>query len=467
MKKFTLLLVAALIAFASCDTLDKNANNDGNIDVPVTPDKPHKPGENLNDPDIPGVKNVTVAEFLRAESSTTQRYKLKGIITEITNSDFGDFYLKDDTGTVYVYGLTSTDRIGLGKKANNQSFSSLGLNKGDFVIIVGLRDYYKDSKDKDQVGGPAYYIAHDPSQKPDQGGQEGGNEGGQEGGNEGESIDPVDPSLHSGAGWFELPVVCDKDHNGIDDNDKSLYYAFHMCAGGEKYANGNKARNFSVCYSAKHHCPVWVAAPVHKFYKGSANRTNAYGPDPVIPRDIQYKSKSTGGGCNKGHMLGSSERLSSSATNRQVFYWTNIAPQNSSTFNLGGGAWNSWEDKIDSYVCSDTLYQVIGCYFEEFEGNQPKTITYGGRNDVTRPTMFYNVLLRTKNGSTGKAVTACSPDELKCVAIVVNHAAPKSQKPSRKDLRSVSDLEKLTGFTYFPNVPNAPKKTFNPSDWGL
>ena len=32
---------------------------------------------------------------------------------------------------------------------------------------------------------------------------------------------------------------------------------------------------------------------------------------------------------------------------------------------------------------------------------------------------------------------------------------------------SVSDLEKITGFTYFPNVPNAPKGSFSASDWGL
>jgi hypothetical protein len=32
---------------------------------------------------------------------------------------------------------------------------------------------------------------------------------------------------------------------------------------------------------------------------------------------------------------------------------------------------------------------------------------------------------------------------------------------------SVSDLEKITGVTYFPNVPNAPKDTFSAADWGL
>ena len=98
----------------------------------------------------------------------------------------------------------------------------------------------------------------------------------------------------------------------------------------------------------------------------SASRTDAYASDPKIPSNIQYSSKSTGGGCNKGHMLGSAERLSTTATNKQVFYYSNIAPQYSDTFNTGGGAWNNLEDWVDGLVCSDTLYVVIGAYFDQY-----------------------------------------------------------------------------------------------------
>lgn len=273
--------------------------------------------------------------------------------------------------------------------------------------------------------------------------------------------------------WAELPFILDADNDGMDDNDADIYYASHLCAGGETYGhNGKTARNYTVCFSAEHHCPLWVAAPRHEMYESGADRTDAYAPDPKIPSEIQYSSKSTGGGCNKGHMLGSAERLSSYATNRQVFYYSNIAPQLSATFNTGGGAWNNLEDFVDTQVCRDTLYEVVGCYFEVFEDAygkscSPQTITFGGRNDVTRPSMFYYVLLRTKSGSSGKAVSECRPDELKCVAFVLRHNMDKGHKPQRNDMMSVEDLEALTGFTYFHNVPNAPKDTFNPSDWGL
>lgn len=101
-------------------------------------------------------------------------------------------------------------------------------------------------------------------------------------------------------------------------------------------------------------------------YEGGVDRTDAYGKDPIILSSIQYNSKSTGGGCNKGHMLGSAERTRSTAINKQVFYYTNIAPQYSSGFNTGGGGWNTLEDWIDGKVCRDTTYLVIGTYFESY-----------------------------------------------------------------------------------------------------
>ena len=285
--------------------------------------------------------------------------------------------------------------------------------------------------------------------------------------------DPV-PGISGKYGWYELPQISYTQSGSylIDSSDKNLYYAHHICAGGEKGPGGKTARNYTVCYSAEHHCPVWVAAPRHKMYESGASRTDAYGKDPSIPSDIQYNSKSTGGNCNKGHMLGSAERLSSKATNKQVFYYTNIAPQYSDTFNTGGGGWNTLENWVDGQVCSDTLYVVIGTYFKRFkDGNgytgTPATINFGGRSDVSRPTMFYYILMRTKKGNSGKSLSECSASEIKCAAFVRSHETPKGVAVSANEMMSVSDLEKVTGFTYFPNVPQAPKDTYKASDWGL
>ncbi len=284
--------------------------------------------------------------------------------------------------------------------------------------------------------------------------------------------DPTPDPVQTLYPWAELPVMYDEDGNGINDNDATQYYATHFTD--LKSPTGDAARNYTVCFSAEHHCPVWVAAPRHQVYQvKGVERTNAYGKDPDIPSDIQYHSKSIGDGCNKGHMLGSAERLASYQTNRQVFYYTNIAPQLSSGFNTGGGGWNILEEFVDGQVCSDTLYVVIGCYFDKYTDGygytvSPKTISFGGRNDVDFPTMFYYALLRTKKGSSGKALKDCSASEIKCAAFVRSHTnSLKGQKVSSQEMMSISDLEKITGVKYFTNIPNAPKSSYSASDWGL
>ena len=366
-----------------------------------------------------------------------------------------------ETANGYAFDCTS----------HNAKYFKLTNDGAGVVYLSEIRIVYLTSGSNTPGGGSGGNEGGNDDGNDDGNGNQGGDNG-DNGGNSGGTTPPANGSVYR-TGWAELPIECDADGNGIDDNDATLYYAHHLCAGSEKNAQrSGTARNYTVCFSAKHHCPVWVAAPRHKSYESGASRTDAYQKDPKIPASIQYNSKNTGGGCNKGHMLGSAERLSSTATNRQVFYYSNIAPQYTSTFNTGGGAWNNLEDKVDGWVCADTLYVVIGCYFDKFSdkrGNTatPATIEYGDRNDVSRPTMFYYALLRTKKGSSGKAVWDCSADELQCAAFIKCHEAPKGSSVSSQDMMSISELEKLTGFTYFSNVPNAPKSSYKASDWGL
>ena len=81
-------------------------------------------------------------------------YEITGTISNIEASDYGNFTITDETGSIYVYGLTSEWRAD-GK--NDQSFPELGLKAGDILTLAGTRDEYKDEP---QIGGPAYYISH-------------------------------------------------------------------------------------------------------------------------------------------------------------------------------------------------------------------------------------------------------------------------------------------------------------------
>ena len=99
---------------------------------------------------------ITVAEFLSKPVGDGVYYRLKGTIDDLFDTTYGNFHLVDETGDVLVYGLTATKQ-----SRNDQSFSTLGLEEGDVVIIEGTRDEFNGEA---QVGGPAYYISHEDGQ---------------------------------------------------------------------------------------------------------------------------------------------------------------------------------------------------------------------------------------------------------------------------------------------------------------
>ncbi len=62
-------------------------------------------------------------------------YRAKGTCTKIVNTTYGNWYLKDDTGEVYVYGT-------LDKSGAEKNFTSLGIEVGDIVTVEGPRTTY-------------------------------------------------------------------------------------------------------------------------------------------------------------------------------------------------------------------------------------------------------------------------------------------------------------------------------------
>ena len=102
---------------------------------------------------------VTVAQFNAAAPSEVLPYQLTGVISNISNASYGNFDLTDDTGTVYVYGLTATD-LGYGAE-NDKSFSSLGLKKGDTVTLTGYRATFTSADGSEKIEVVyAYHVSH-------------------------------------------------------------------------------------------------------------------------------------------------------------------------------------------------------------------------------------------------------------------------------------------------------------------
>lgn len=104
---------------------------------------------------------ATVAEFLAAAEDDTW-YKLTGEIISIASETYGNFTIKDETGEVYVYGMTN-GWVG----SNDKSFSEIGLNVGDIVTFGTLRASYNGSPQGGGSAYPAYYISHVEGETPE------------------------------------------------------------------------------------------------------------------------------------------------------------------------------------------------------------------------------------------------------------------------------------------------------------
>lgn len=79
-------------------------------------------------------EQITIADFLaKADPNTT--YRLTGKVSNITNTQYGNFDLVDATGSIYIYGL-------LDKDGNAKNFESLGIKEGDEITVEGKYNEY-------------------------------------------------------------------------------------------------------------------------------------------------------------------------------------------------------------------------------------------------------------------------------------------------------------------------------------
>lgn len=75
----------------------------------------------------------TCAEVIAGANSDT--YRVKGTVTKIANTTYGNWYLNDGTGEIYIYGT-------LDAGGAEKNFTSLGIEAGDIVEVQGPKTTY-------------------------------------------------------------------------------------------------------------------------------------------------------------------------------------------------------------------------------------------------------------------------------------------------------------------------------------
>ena len=79
----------------------------------------------------------TAEEFNRMVRSDTSLVQLKGVVCDMRIDPRGVFYLEDETGKAYIYGLVD------GREGSNVSFTQMEIAPGDTVTVYGRRTVYK------------------------------------------------------------------------------------------------------------------------------------------------------------------------------------------------------------------------------------------------------------------------------------------------------------------------------------
>lgn len=81
--------------------------------------------------------DATIATLLEAEDGLTQ-YRTTGYISKDNGSEYGNIYIKDATGEIYVYGV-------LNDKGETKQWLNMGIKAGDIVTVVGPKTSYNGS----------------------------------------------------------------------------------------------------------------------------------------------------------------------------------------------------------------------------------------------------------------------------------------------------------------------------------
>ena len=354
-----------------------------------------------------GIRTLTIAQFIGKPDSETEWYRLTGEIVSISSYTYGDFYMKDDTGFVYVYGLAPE------KGGSTEDFSKLNLKASDVVTIVTNRyTHYEVNETKN-----AYYEKHTA----------------------GKSY-PGFVSKSAKADWLELPETTDSEDGNL--------FVHH------KHETG--LRNYSAYFSTGDRVSRWTCYPYVYRQGGDGRNDDPYAFDPLV--DPQYQACLTKSYQNRtfsdipgeefirGHMVPSNDR--SGRANYDVFLATNIMPQSEK---INGATWSDLELKIHTNWAaqSDTLYVVTGTVLDD---STHKVKDVEGK-EITVPTGIYKaVLALTKQG------------EYKGLAVFFENKGQSSATFTKSMAMSIDELEKIIGVDLYVNLPDEEEKAVEAAD---
>ena len=210
----------------------------------------------------------------------------------------------------------------------------------------------------------------------------------------------------------------------------------------------------SICYSRDFGRPNWVSWHLTDEWNGTLARVDTFRADPGVP-PAWYRVLGTDfslSGFDRGHMTPNADRdlQTSIPINQATYLMSNMvaqAPDNNQ------GPWAALENYLRSLLPADELYIISGPNGVGGSGSNGGTTTTLANGHVTVPASTWKVVmvLPKLSGDDLARVTAST----RTIAVVMPNVQGIRNNDWHMYLTSVDQVEALTGYDFFSNVPPA------------
>ncbi len=117
---------------------EKNTNSEAAVVTATTEAKPAVGPTYTSVAEFLALTDVVPSDATDEVIASAPRYTLKGTITSVTNTSYGNFYLNDGTGEVLIYGL-------LGPNGEQKYWAQSGAKVGDDITVKTIRTEYNNA----------------------------------------------------------------------------------------------------------------------------------------------------------------------------------------------------------------------------------------------------------------------------------------------------------------------------------
>jgi endonuclease G, mitochondrial len=207
---------------------------------------------------------------------------------------------------------------------------------------------------------------------------------------------------------------------------------------------------YAVGYSRDNGRPNWVSWHLDSTWLGSTPRQNDFRNDTTLPAGW-YQVQSTdysGSGFDRGHHCPSGDRTNTVAANSATFLMTNMMPQAPDN---NQGPWEVLESYCRTLVAAgNELYIIAGGSGSGGTGSNGGVTTTVASGHVTVPSQTWKVIIVLPVGDNDVSRVTTST---RTIAVIM----PNAQGIRNNDWKiyrvSVDQVEALTGYDFFSNVP--------------